>query len=458
METHVKRAFDSILRKRPVMSTTADPAWLSATEALAAMRRGDLDSETLVRACLNRIATREPEVQAWAHLDPDRALSEARERDRGPRTGVLHGLPIGVKDVIDVAGLPTACGSIIHAGATARVDAACVALARASGAVVLGKTHTAEFANTASPPTRNPHAFAHTPGGSSSGSAAAVADGMVPLALGTQTVGSTIRPAAFCGIVGFKPSFGRINRAGLKFSSESLDTIGLMARGVADVALLAQALAGIDIAPRRSLQGLRVGVCRGAFRSFASPGSETLLQSVADRLAREGAQVEPFEPDWANESLREAHQTVMLHELARATLWEYHHHREALSERFRQSVEQGLAIDAKRFARAKQALRGACQAMAAESHRFDGILTFAATGEAPEGLASTGDSIFSRVWTALELPCVSLPAGTGSQGLPLAVQWVGMPGEDEAALSIAAAIEAVLANGARFDSVVRPHP
>lgn len=427
------------------MSLSTDPARLSAGAALEAMQRGELDSETLVRACLERIAAREPDVQAWAHLDAEGALRQARERDRGPRTGPLHGLPIGVKDVIDVAGLPTGCGSIIHAGAIARVDAACVALARLNGAVVLGKTHTAEFANTASPPTRNPRGLSHTPGGSSSGSAAAVADCMVPLALGTQTVGSTIRPAAFCGIVGFKPSFGRINRAGLKFSSESLDTIGLMARGVADVALLAQALAGIESTPRRPLRGLRVGVCRGAFRSFASAESEALLQSVADRLAREGARLEAFEPEWADDSLREAHQTVMFHELARATLWEYQHHRESLSERFRRSVEQGLAIDAQRYALAKRALRTACAALATEQERLDGILTFAAPGEAPEGLASTGDSIFSRVWTALELPCVSLPAGTGVRGLPLAVQWVGMPGGDEAALSVAASIEALLA-------------
>jgi Asp-tRNA(Asn)/Glu-tRNA(Gln) amidotransferase A subunit family amidase len=426
------------------MSSSSELAWLSASEALGAIRRGELDSETLVGACLERIAAREPDVHAWAYLDPEAALEEARERDRMPRTGLLHGLPIGVKDVIDVAGQPTACGSIIHAGAVARVDAACVALARASGAVVLGKTHTAEFANTAPAPTRNPHALTHSPGGSSSGSAAAVADGMVPLTLGTQTVGSTIRPAAFCGIVGFKPSFGRINRAGLKFSAESFDTIGLMARNVGDVSILARALAGIEAVPRESLRGLRVGLYRGVFRALASPEAEAVLQSVADRLEREGAVVRPFEPEWANERLRDAHQTVMLHELARSSLWEYQHHRGSLSERFRLNVEKGLAIDAQAYQCAKLTLLDARRSMAAERARIDGILTFAAPGEAPEGLASTGDSIFNRVWTTLELPCVSLPAGTGPRGLPLAVQWVGMPGEDEATLGAAGLIETLV--------------
>jgi len=418
---------------------------MGAAEAARAIRSGTLDSQTLVQACLDRIAEREPEVMAWAHLDPEAALAQARVRDGQAPTGLLHGVPMGVKDVIDVQGLPTGCGSPIHAGAIARVDAACVALARAAGAVILGKTHTAEFANTAPPPTRNPIAVGHTPGGSSSGSAAAVADAMVPLALGTQTVGSTIRPAAFCGIVGYKPSFGLINRAGLKFSAESFDTIGLMGRSVADVALLGQALAGIEPGSARDVRGLRIGLCLGAFREAASRAARTRLEVVAQRLSDAGAIVSEFEPAWADERLREAHQTVMLHELARASLWEYQHHRDRLSERFRINVEKGLAISIEAWQRSSQVIRRCRQEMAAVAATLDGVLTFAAPGEAPEGLASTGDSVFNRIWTALAVPCLSLPAGTGEMGLPLAVQWVGFEGQDAETLATAAAIEAALA-------------
>lgn len=417
---------------------------LSASAALRAIRCGDLDSEALVAACLARIDQRDPEVEAWAYLDPERALDEARRLDLQPRTGVLHGLPIGVKDVIDVAGQPTGCGSPIHNGAIARVDAACVALARAAGAVILGKTHTAEFANTAPPPTRNPHALSHSPGGSSSGSAAAVADHMVPLALGTQTVGSTIRPAAFCGVVGFKPSFGRVNRAGLKFSAESFDTIGWMGRCVDDVAMVAQALGGIEAPPRREIRGLRVGLCLGAFAAAATASALGTLQGVAERLERAGAELSVFEPEWAGERLRDAHQTVMLHELARASLWEYQHHRQALSERFRLNIEKGLDIGAEAVEGARQLIRQCRGRLTEELHWLDGVLTFAAPGEAPEGLSQTGDSVFNRIWTALALPCVGLPAGVGERGLPLAVQWVGRPGGDRAALADAQAIETLL--------------
>lgn len=424
---------------------SAGPEWLGAVDAARSIRESRLDSETLVRACLDRIAGREPEVLAWAHLDADGALAQARARDAQAPIGLLHGVPIGVKDVIDVEGLPTACGSPIHAGSLARVDAACVALVRAAGAVILGKTHTAEFANTAPPPTRNPIAPSHTPGGSSSGSAAAVADAMVPLALGTQTVGSTIRPAAFCGIVGYKPSFGLINRAGLKFSAESFDTIGLMGRSVADVALLARVLAGVHPHGARDVRGLRIGLCLGAFRDAASVAARTALESSAVCLREAGAIVTEFEPAWADERLRDAHQTVMLHELARASLWEVQHHAGELSERFRLNIEKGLSIDTAQWQASRRQIADCRLRMAAQSQELDGVLTFAAPGEAPEGLGSTGDSVFNRIWTALAGPCLSLPAGRGEQGLPLAVQWVGFEGEDAAALAAAAAIEEVLA-------------
>lgn len=409
------------------------------------MRRGTSNSVSLVEACLARITEREASVQAWAYLDPESALEQARACDRGPHRGVLHGIPIGVKDVIDVAGMPTACGSPIYAGAIARADAACVAMARAAGAIILGKTHTAEFANTAPPLTRNPHRLTHTPGGSSSGSAAAVADRMVPLAFGTQTVGSTIRPAAFCGVVGFKPSFGRINRAGLKFSSESFDTIGLFGATVAEVSCFNEALTGLAATPRSTVSGLRIGLHRGPFRAQASAQALAVLEASALKLERAGAQVIEFEPDWIDERLREAHQTVMLHELARATLAEYRSSPDALSARLTDNIQRGLAIGLPAWDQAAQWIMQCRHEYPARVASMDGILTLASPGPAPEGLSSTGDSIFNRVWTTLGLPCLALPAGRTDEGLPLAVQWVGAPGGDQKALAAAAAIEAVLA-------------
>ncbi len=224
--------------------TIAAPASLTASQAAALIAAGQLSSVELVQSCLDRIALRESTLHAWSYLDPEQAIHQARARDAASPAGPLHGIPIAVKDVIDVSGMPTGMGSSIYDGYRPRADAACVAVLRAAGAVILGKTVTAEFAGVSPGATTHPLAPAHTPGGSSSGSAAAVADGMVPVAFGTQTGGSIVRPASFCGIMGFKPSYGTVNRAGLKLAAESLDTIGLMARDIDDVALFWRALVG----------------------------------------------------------------------------------------------------------------------------------------------------------------------------------------------------------------------
>ncbi|HEY6865259.1 MAG TPA: amidase, partial [Burkholderiales bacterium] len=231
------------------------PNELTASDAARRIARRELTSEALVRACLERIEVREKTVRAWAFIDPDAALAQARERDREPARGALHGVPIGVKDVLDTADMPTEMGSPIYAGWRPRADAACVAIARAAGAVVLGKTVTAELAGMEPGATRNPLDPSRTPGGSSSGSAAAVADFMVPLALGTQTGGSVLRPASVCGVIGFKPSFGRYNRSGLKMAAESLDTIGTMARKIDDIELLDAALTRAPARPPRAREG-----------------------------------------------------------------------------------------------------------------------------------------------------------------------------------------------------------
>ena len=254
---------------------------ISATQAAREIAAGRLTSEALVRACLSRITEREAHVQAWAFLDPERAIAQARACDRGPRRGPLHGVPIGVKDVIDTADMPTAYNSPIYANHQPRADAACVAAVRRAGAVIMGKTETTEFANNHPARTRNPHNLGHTPGGSSSGSAAAVADFMVPLAFGTQTGGSTIRPSAFCGVVGYKPTFNTINRAGLKIVAESLDTIGLHARTVEDVALLATAASGRPM-PEFGRRGVtpRVGLYRTPHWDKTDEATRNLIARV----------------------------------------------------------------------------------------------------------------------------------------------------------------------------------
>src|SRR5499425_151666 len=244
---------------------------LSCTEIVQDIAAGKFTAESVTRDCLERIKAREPTVQAWATIDPEHALAQARALDRGPPRGALHGVPIGVKDVIDTVDLPTEMGSPIYQGHRAACDAACVAVARAGGAVILGKTVTAEFAGMFPGPTTNPHNPAHTPGGSSSGSAAAVADFMVPAAFGTQTGGSVLRPAAFCGVVGYKPTFNLINRSGIKFAAESLDTIGLMARTIDDVELVTAVVVGKEPAPRTLSSAPRLGLCRTPLWDTAQP-------------------------------------------------------------------------------------------------------------------------------------------------------------------------------------------
>ncbi len=415
------------------------PCEFSAAAAAPLIASGALTSEELAAACLERIAAREKEVQAWAFLDPELALDQARARDRelehtAPRSP-LHGIPVGIKDVIDTADMPAQYGSPIYSGHQPRADAACVALLRQAGCVILGKTETTEFANNHPSRTRNPRNNAHTPGGSSSGSAAAVADGMVPLALGTQTGGSTIRPAAYCGAAGCKPSFGSINRAGLKFVAESLDTIGLFARSAQDLALALHVLTGRtlpDFAPRRAP---RIGMCRTPRWNEADGATHEIIERVAAAAATAGARVTEFELPAGSERLFDEHAIIMQFEAARALAWEYTHHRDQISRSLRPRLEEGW-----RFTRAAydatRELAWDCRDRLADAMReFDFLLTPSAPGEAPGTLDTTGSSLFNRVWTLLGVPCVTLPCGVGPAGLPLGVQLVGRHDADMALLA-----------------------
>jgi Asp-tRNA(Asn)/Glu-tRNA(Gln) amidotransferase A subunit family amidase len=423
---------------------------LTACAALEELRSGRLSAEALTRACLERIAEREAQVHAFAHLDPDLALAEARRRDAAPAAarGPLHGLPLGVKDIIDTADRPTAYGSRVYPGNRPAQDAACVALAREAGAVILGKTVTTEFAFRAPGPTTNPHDAAHTPGGSSSGSAAAVADRMLPVAFGTQTGGSIIRPASYCGIVGYKPSLGVINRTGVKPLAESFDTVGLFARSVADVALVSAVLAGDDPAHRRlePVKPDRVGLCRTPAWPEAEPATRAALDTAAERLAREGALVEEVVLPPAFDDFNEMQSTVLRFEAFRTFAYERTVHPERLAPSTLAELEAGSRIPRRDYLAAKAGI-GECRRLIAEVFEaVELLLGPSAPGEAPRGLESTGEATFNRLWTGLLTPCLNLPGFVGPGGLPVGVQTVGARNDDFRLLCRSRWIEARLAD------------
>ena len=303
---------------------------ITGSEAARRLAASETTSEALVAACLERIAERDEQVRAWAFIDRAAALAQARSLDRAPRRSRLHGVPFGIKDIIDTADLPTEYNSAIYRGHRPKADAACVTLLKQAGCVILGKTVTTEFANNHPSQTRNPHNGAHTPGGSSSGSAAAVADFMVPLALGTQTGGSVIRPAAYCGAYAIKPSFGAINRAGTKFLAESLDTIGIFARCAGDLALAMEVLTG-RAGTRPPAGAPRIGLCRTPRWSLADAATQANVEQAARALERAGAAVRDFELPAGSAELFDRHKVIMGYETARALGWEYRNHRSELS-------------------------------------------------------------------------------------------------------------------------------
>jgi Asp-tRNA(Asn)/Glu-tRNA(Gln) amidotransferase A subunit family amidase len=420
---------------------------LSVQEAARQIAERRLSAERLVAAYLDHIEAREAVVGAWQHLDREAALAAARQRDAEPPRGPLHGIPIAVKDLIDTADMPTAYGSPIYRGHRPVADASCVALACAAGAIVLGKTVTTEFAAFTPGKTANPRNPAHTPGGSSSGSAAAVADGMAPLAFGTQTAGSVIRPAAYCGCVGYKPSFGLINRTGVKPLADSLDTIGILARTAEDAAFFAGVLAERPALRHLALSSTapRFGLYRTPMWDEAEPATAAALDTAREALERAGAAVAELAISPLHQGLNEVQDTVMGFEMVRALAWERLEHSAELSPRLAQMLDAGLAIGAADY---DLALVRAAEARAELDAFFglcDALLVPAAPGEAPAGLGATGDPVFNRMWTLLGVPCLTLPARWGETGLPTGVQLVGRSGDDARLLACAAFLERALA-------------
>jgi amidase len=416
---------------------------LTATEAAARLEAGSLTAEGLVRDCLDRIEAR-AEVKAWVWLDPEWALSTARAIDRAGRPGALKGVPVGVKDVIDTFDMPTQHGSPIYQDNRPFADAACVALTRAAGGVVIGKTVTTEFANRHPRETVHPLNPAHTPGGSSSGSAAAVADFQAPVGFGTQTGGSTIRPAAFCGVVGYKPSFGEFSRVGIKMQCHNLDTLGVICRSLDDVALMRAVLLAQPRRPvDRNPAAPRIGFCRTPAWEHADADTQALLERTASRLAAAGATVDDVAPAPAH--ILDRHRRIFEFEAARNYAYEYDEHHDQLSPALRDGLlKPGRALPLLAYIEALEAAEAFRDRLDDTFAEFDVLLAPSAVGEAPEGLDSTGDARFNAIWTLAWTPCLTLPAGTGRNGLPLGIQLVGQRFADEKLLDAAAWVEARL--------------
>jgi Asp-tRNA(Asn)/Glu-tRNA(Gln) amidotransferase A subunit family amidase len=411
---------------------------LSASQAAALLARREIKSEDLVRACLERISARDGDVHAFAQLDPVAALAQARALDSGPVRGPLHGLPIGVKDLFDTADLATSYGSAIYAGHRPSIDAAAVALCREAGAVVMGKTVTTEFAYFTPGPTCNPHNPLHTPGGSSSGSAAAVADHMLPLALGTQTAGSIIRPAAYCGVVGYKPSLGRVTGAGVKSLSPTLDVVGGFGRSVRDAGLLGAVLTGdARLANQGEPAAPRIGLCRTPAWPQADADTQRAWEMATQALSRDTRECRDAVMPHNFAELIQLQKDVMAFEMARALSHERLRHRERLSERLVALLDEGMAISGAEHATNLERTAEWRLRIDMLFERHDVLLTPSATGEAPLGLNATGDPLFCRSWSLLGMPSVHLPFTTGSQGLPVGLQLVGRFGEDHKLLAIA---------------------
>jgi Asp-tRNA(Asn)/Glu-tRNA(Gln) amidotransferase A subunit family amidase len=416
----------------PARKPAPSPIDMTAGEIAAAVASGKTTCEAVARAYLERIEAREPQVLAFQHFDPAQVIAQARALDARGARGPLAGVPFGIKDIIDTCDMPTQMGSPIYTGHRPRADAACVALTRRAGGVLMGKTVTTEFANVHPGKTRNPHDPARTPGGSSSGSAAAVADGMAALAIGTQTTSSTIRPASFCGVFGYRPTYGDLRCVGVKEAAGSLDTLGLFARSVEDIARYRDVLVGGDPVPLPDgARAPRIGFCRTQFWPRAEPATQNLIEDAAARLGRAGALVKDVELPAEFSEIGDTHLAISSYEFARNFTWEIENHWDKLSETLRNGrLKHGMACSFERYRDARERAARMREKLAPVFADHDVLLTAAAAGEAPVGLNSTGDTSFCLIWTTMHVPAITLPVFKGPHGLPVGLQLIGKRNAD----------------------------
>ncbi len=441
----------------------SDLAELTVTAASELIARKELSPVELVQALLDRIERVEPKVLAWARLLPEAALAEARRLEalqaKGEFCGPLHGVPIGLKDIIFTAGVETAAGSKVLAGFVPEYDATVTARLKAAGAIILGKTVTTEFAMFEPGPTRNPWNPEHTPGGSSSGSAAAVAARMCPAAFGSQTAGSILRPASYCGIVGLKPTYGRVSRHGVVPVSWTLDHVGPMVRTVADAALLLKVVAGPDpndpttlpvpvddypAAVGQGAAGLRVGIPDRFFTEAADDESRRAYEAAVTRLKELGLMLRPVRLPGVFEPLRDAHRTIMYAEAAAFHKKWFAERPDDYRPRTRRIIQAGMLTPAPLYLRAQQLRTEAVRAMGRLFEEVDVLVTPTTPGPAPRGLDWTGDPAFNQPFSAVGFPAITVPAGLSGSGLPLGVQFVARPFDEATLFRVAAAFEAAV--------------
>ena len=416
---------------------------LSASQAIKALSKREIKATDLLLSCLDRIGQRESHVKAWTSLGKENALTRAKELDKGAFKGILHGLPIGVKDLYDTYDLPTSYGSPIYANHYPVADAVSIALIRQAGGIILGKTVTTELASFKSGPTTNPHNSRHTPGGSSSGSAAAVADFMVPLATGSQTAGSMIRPASYCGVVGFKPSLGKVSIAGVKSLSVSLDTLGCFGRTVEDVGLGVAAMSGDHrLAKIETLHNKpRIAICKTSNWSLAQQETVTAMavaRHAAERIGKSA--VVDLKLPKSCDDITQVQTRIMLSEMSRSFLFERTHYPKKLSLLLSKQLTDGAAISYEQYAKDLLFAGNAKSSInALFNDEVDLLIAPSAMGEAPDLKDGTGDPVFCREWTLLGLPCININVASGPNGLPVGVQLIAGPGKDHFLLSAARA-------------------
>lgn len=423
---------------------------LTVSDASSALARGVISSVDIVEAYIDRISDRDHDVKAWTYIDYEAALAQAQACDRRPRDSALHGIPVALKDVIDTKDMPTEYGSKLFTGYRPLYDAICVCLLRRAGCVILGKTVTTEFAMFQPGKTRNPYDQSRTPGGSSSGSAAAVADFQVPFSLTTQTSGSTIKPAAFCGVVGFKPTFSSIPIFGVRPQAQSLDTLGIMSRSAQDLRLVWDALQGTQprlkkrTATAELAKQVRVGICQTPYWDKAENSQRSVFRDVTELLKQRGVKVvEVTLPPEFNE-LNACHSDLMAYEASRNFTLEYFgDKRDSLGELTVRSLEDGWRVTTDRYIEARRQTELAKNSFRRQMEGLAGLLVPAVPGEAPS-LTTTGDSVFSKTWSLLGVPTITLPVSMGPLGLPLAVQLVGMANDDELLMDLASSLQAIL--------------
>lgn len=395
------------------------------------MRDQKIQPRELLESCFKQINQREPDVKAFTALDEDHAFSQVSQIEKQQNINPLYGVPIGVKDIINTVDFPTTMGSPIYARHQPARDAAIVAQCRNAGTIIPGKTESTEFAFFAPGKTRNPHSLKHTPGGSSMGSAAAVADNMLPLSIGSQTAGSVIRPAAYCGVVGYKASHGAFSMEGICGLSQNLDSLGFFVREPQDLMLIREGLLHSSTPSEISEKPNRIGIVRTAHWSLAEAYQQNFLLSTADQLADKSCQIADVQIEPNDGLLTEAQATIMAFEASRSLSAEFAKHHDKLSSQIQKLIQDGIEIKFKDYCRAIKIAHEGQRSIQQLFKKYDLLLTLSATGEAPSGLDKTGDPIFNRVWTLLKVPCIALPLGRGPNQLPISVQLIGPHNQDD---------------------------